>query len=457
MEILMKHISDPVPVPARGSVPAEMVEPLMRCLAKRPDDRWPTARAFATALLEGLEASGEDADDFAPTMAMERPDFSATQPPAPLEPRYEPTVLSARPLATGKPKVAAESKTYEPTVLSSRASVSTVPPRASEPRAYEPTVLSPRAEARPVSKASPVPAGDDKLKIAAAGMVGLGATLLVGGLAAYAWWNGSRTADSLGTEPPLVLAQGSATDRPLPPAPEPTAEAAAAERPAEDPPADPEANPPSAEPARSEAPVAQATPSRPSGGTAAPSPSAPKPPKPGIARAPKPEPTPEKGPTGKQAEPAEGRTEVSKAEEAVEASAGEAVPESARSWTTAREVDRTVSLRLERSVDLGVKVAGVPVDRVFLTARDTRSGIKKFFKKSTEKKRFTAEFLLNCPADGSRPKLNFEVELLREEGAVLERLSEKRNCDGHVKLSSDVAIANLDEARKVRIRVRSAG
>jgi predicted phosphoadenosine phosphosulfate sulfurtransferase len=119
-------------------------------------------------------------------------------------------------------------------------------------------------------------------------------------------------------------------------------------------------------------------------------------------------------------------------------------------------VDRTVPLQMQRSIDLGVRVAGVPVDRVYVTARDSRSGIKKIFKKTTDKWRLTAEFLLNCPKNGTRPKLRFEVELQKEGGGVLDRISESKNCEGHVKLSREIDTAILESARKVRIRVRAA-
>lgn len=48
--ILMKHVSEPVPEPTPGEVPAALTPLLKRCLAKEPAERWPTAGAFATAL-----------------------------------------------------------------------------------------------------------------------------------------------------------------------------------------------------------------------------------------------------------------------------------------------------------------------------------------------------------------------------------------------------------------------
>ncbi len=48
--VLMKQVSEPLPLPAAGEVPEGIVEPLLRATAKRPDDRWPTTRDFVRAL-----------------------------------------------------------------------------------------------------------------------------------------------------------------------------------------------------------------------------------------------------------------------------------------------------------------------------------------------------------------------------------------------------------------------
>jgi tRNA A-37 threonylcarbamoyl transferase component Bud32 len=52
--VLMKHVTEPMPVPAATDVPEPLVRALLRCLSKKPEDRWPTARAFVTALEQGL-------------------------------------------------------------------------------------------------------------------------------------------------------------------------------------------------------------------------------------------------------------------------------------------------------------------------------------------------------------------------------------------------------------------
>ena len=461
MDVLMKQVSDPVPVPPRGSVPDGVIEPLMRCLAKRPEDRWPSAGAFAGALRKGVQDSESDgaADDYEPTIAMERPDFSDM---GGADGRsYEPTVLSSRVVSPPGGPLPPKAPTYEPTVFSARPSGAA--PKPEDSGRYEPTVLVPRATpvSRPAVKpGAGAPPNETKnsnsgLKIAAALLVGFGLLIVLGGVAAYSWWTGRNSA---ATEPvqPAVLAQASAENRPLPPAPEGTPQPAA--EPAADAPADPAQQPQT--PQAGDAPVGP----NPAGAAPAPTAAAPK-----AA----PQPARDKGtpavtrpPVSKQPQadatarpdasrPATPEAEPSQAE--APSPVLEAVPEASRSWTNAAEAERTGPLQYDRSIDIGVRVAGVPVDRVYITAKDARSGIKKLFKKSTDKKRFQAEFLLNCPKDGSRPKLRFEVELQKAEGGVLERLSESKNCEGHIRLTRDVATSILDDARKVRIRVRLAG
>jgi serine/threonine-protein kinase len=59
VEVLAQHASaPPVPLSERApDVPAGVARVVMRCLAKAPDDRWPSGRALREALLrECLEA-----------------------------------------------------------------------------------------------------------------------------------------------------------------------------------------------------------------------------------------------------------------------------------------------------------------------------------------------------------------------------------------------------------------
>ncbi len=48
--ILMKHVQEPLPMPPPGTVPPELLEPVLKCTAKKPEERWPSAGAFVSAL-----------------------------------------------------------------------------------------------------------------------------------------------------------------------------------------------------------------------------------------------------------------------------------------------------------------------------------------------------------------------------------------------------------------------
>ena len=52
--VLMKHVTEPMPIPPPSAVPEPLVRALLRCMAKKPEDRWPTAGAFVRALQQGL-------------------------------------------------------------------------------------------------------------------------------------------------------------------------------------------------------------------------------------------------------------------------------------------------------------------------------------------------------------------------------------------------------------------
>lgn len=54
--VLMKQVSEPLPRPAAHEVPEALIEPILRCTSKRPEERWPTTLAFVEALEQGLRA-----------------------------------------------------------------------------------------------------------------------------------------------------------------------------------------------------------------------------------------------------------------------------------------------------------------------------------------------------------------------------------------------------------------
>ena len=99
--VLMKHVQDPIPVPSTRDVPEPLMRALLKALAKRPEDRWPTAVAFVKALADGLgQATTANAisapTGFLPTEATPRPGTPARG-----------TVPPARPTAPGMPAVGA--------------------------------------------------------------------------------------------------------------------------------------------------------------------------------------------------------------------------------------------------------------------------------------------------------------------------------------------------------------
>jgi tRNA A-37 threonylcarbamoyl transferase component Bud32 len=68
--IIMKHVHDPLPIPAPGQVPEPMLRAVLRCAAKKPEDRWPTAGAFVRALQAGLGGRTVPALREVPTIAV---------------------------------------------------------------------------------------------------------------------------------------------------------------------------------------------------------------------------------------------------------------------------------------------------------------------------------------------------------------------------------------------------
>ncbi len=103
--VLMKHVQDPIPVPSTRDVPEPLMRALLKALAKRPEDRWPTAVAFVKALAAGLgQASTVDAMPATPTGFM--PTEAAT-PATPVRPGTPArgTVPPGRGTAPGIPAV----------------------------------------------------------------------------------------------------------------------------------------------------------------------------------------------------------------------------------------------------------------------------------------------------------------------------------------------------------------
>jgi len=72
-EIVARHLHEPVPVASlsRDRVPAWLSTVILRCLAKHPDERYPSARAVLDALREGRDVPPASQDE-TPTAAMPR-------------------------------------------------------------------------------------------------------------------------------------------------------------------------------------------------------------------------------------------------------------------------------------------------------------------------------------------------------------------------------------------------
>ena len=161
LAVLMKHVQEPLPLPPPDVVPEPLLRALLRAAAKKPEDRWPSAGAFAEALSAGLGALASDRAA-APTIAIE--------PPPPLAP---------------------------PTVVSPAAAPGTAPPLP--PR---PPVLRPPAD-RPEPVAARRPALRSGLLLLGLGALGV-VVLAAGALGLWLW--GGRQGPAVASSAPPTLA-----------------------------------------------------------------------------------------------------------------------------------------------------------------------------------------------------------------------------------------------------------
>ncbi|HEY6548110.1 MAG TPA: serine/threonine-protein kinase, partial [Vicinamibacteria bacterium] len=120
--VLMKHVQDQVPLPSREEVKEPLMRALLKALAKRPEDRWPTALDFVAALEAALHElpTAQSLPTLEMTTEMSAPDAltaTAVLPPtrpaptAPTRPPRGGTIaappLPARTAAAGAPTVPA--------------------------------------------------------------------------------------------------------------------------------------------------------------------------------------------------------------------------------------------------------------------------------------------------------------------------------------------------------------
>ncbi|HSD27961.1 MAG TPA: protein kinase, partial [Vicinamibacteria bacterium] len=71
--IAMKHVQEPLPLPPPDKVPEPILRAILKCTAKKPEDRWSSAGAFVRALEAGLEARTLPALADVPTIAVPPP------------------------------------------------------------------------------------------------------------------------------------------------------------------------------------------------------------------------------------------------------------------------------------------------------------------------------------------------------------------------------------------------
>lgn len=95
--IMIKHMQEPLPIPPASALPEAVLRPLLKCTAKKPQDRWPSAGAFVSALEAALDV---------PTAALAGlPTLELAPPPgpptlvAPPRPPARPPLPSPRPVA----------------------------------------------------------------------------------------------------------------------------------------------------------------------------------------------------------------------------------------------------------------------------------------------------------------------------------------------------------------------
>jgi serine/threonine-protein kinase len=98
--ILIKHMQEPLPIPSPSTVPEPLLRPLLKCTAKKPEDRWPSAGAFASALEAALTAPTAELSAL-PTVESPPPSGPTvpvrTAVSAPTAPVPQPTVQTSAP------------------------------------------------------------------------------------------------------------------------------------------------------------------------------------------------------------------------------------------------------------------------------------------------------------------------------------------------------------------------
>ena len=111
LAVLMKHVQEPLPLPPPDVVPEPLLRALLKATAKKPEDRWRSAGAFAEALAAGLgpAASAPAATStltMLPTLAPAALVTIASAPTAPAPPGTAPPLPPRPPVMRPPPQAA---------------------------------------------------------------------------------------------------------------------------------------------------------------------------------------------------------------------------------------------------------------------------------------------------------------------------------------------------------------
>ena len=168
--VLMKHVQEPLPMAPLAAIPQPLLAPLLKATAKKPEERWDSAGAFAAALEAALETPAVPATMHYEPRLVSSPIPVAATVPAPT-PVATPTVS---PVITRVPTAAQ--------LRSAR--------RRKRPRCSRSSLCGPRSKHRPTFRRlrnPPQPARSGSqagpFLLIVLGAVGLVVALLVGGVA----------------------------------------------------------------------------------------------------------------------------------------------------------------------------------------------------------------------------------------------------------------------------------
>ena len=107
--IMMKHVQEPLPLPSPERVSEPLLRAILKCTAKKPEERWPSASAFVGALEAGLEACTLPPTGEVPTIVVPPPSTAVTRPasapplPPPPPTRRPQPLVSSTPTALARP------------------------------------------------------------------------------------------------------------------------------------------------------------------------------------------------------------------------------------------------------------------------------------------------------------------------------------------------------------------